>query len=260
MSNEAKTLYEFGPFTLNVQDRRLLFENQRLSLPQRQFEILLWLLENSNRVVSREEIVSKVWAGQIVEESNLTVHISHLRRVLGPDYIETIPGIGYRFKANVQVSKESTQYSDNEDDDFSNTIKQISPDFLTIYRQAVAAEQLNLFELCGTGYRKALEVLLKDYATTKFPPEKETIIKKSLLDCVDEYIHNDKVKQVASQAIWLGNWETHYLYRWDSKALDDLKIFIKLIVHALEVELELEKLEQEGFLINSYKRKWWQTK
>lgn len=236
-----------------------MYEDRELSLPQRQFEVLLLLLENSNRVVSREELLKKVWGGQFVEESNLTVHISHLRRLLGRDYIETVSGVGYIFKADVQVSEGATNYSHNKED-FSDAIKQISPTFLIIYRQAATAEQQNLFELSGTGYRKALEALLKDYAITRFPSEKNVIIRKSLLDCVDEYIHNDKVKQVASQAVWLGNWETHYLYRWDDKALDDLKIFIKLIVHALEVELELGKLEQEGFIPNLAKRRWWQPK
>lgn len=261
MSNQAKTLFKFGPFTLDVQERRLCYENKPLSLSQRQFEILVLLLENNNRAVGRDEILSKVWSDQFVEESNLTVHISHLRRALGDEghqYIRTLPSRGYMFCADVQVL-DNAQYFDKEED-FSDAIKQISPAFLTVYQQAIIAEQQNLFELCGTGYRKALEVLLKDYATTKFPSEKETIIRKSLLNCVDEYIHNDKVKQVASQAVWLGNWETHYLYRWDSKALDDLKIFIKLIVRELEVDLELGKLEQEGFVTNPAKRKWWQTK
>jgi len=259
MRNETTTLYEFGPFTLNVQERRLLRENKPLSLPRRQFDVLHYLVENNNRVVSRDEILRNVWVEQFVEVNNLAVHISRLRNILGLDYIETIPSVGYKFKAEVVVSKETSQYA-SSGEGFSDTIKQISPIFLIVFQQAVTAEQQNLFELCGTGYRKALEVLLKDYAVTRFPAEKESIIRKSLLDCVDEYIHNDKVKQVASQAAWLGNWETHYLYRWDSKALDDLKIFIKLIVHALEVELELVKLEQEGFALSPAKRKWWQSK
>lgn len=120
--------------------------------------------------------------------------------------------------------------------DFSHTIKSISENFSTIYNQAFAAEQQALKEICGVGYRKALEFLIKDYIIMNKPADKEKIEKKLLGSCIAEYVDDSRIKSVAKRAAWLGNDETHYIRKWEGKNLDDLKKLIDLTVHWIEME------------------------
>ena len=115
-------------------------------------------------------------------------------------------------------------------------VQRISPDFALVYREAEEAELRNLKLVCGPGYRKALEFLIKDYVI-KLNPDKAEEIKKLLLGkCISEFVKNDKVKEVAARAVWLGNDETHYLRKWVDKDLQDLKNLIALTVHWIVME------------------------
>lgn len=104
MHKRNKQFYEFGPFRLDV-GRRLLFrEHEVLPLTPKVLHTLLVLVENSGRVVSKDELMKAVWPDTFVEEGNLTQNISTLRKALGENagdhtYIETIPKQGYRFVA-----------------------------------------------------------------------------------------------------------------------------------------------------------------
>lgn len=129
--------------------------------------------------------------------------------------------------------------------DFSETIVSISPNFVSIYNQAFSAEQYNLTEICGVGYRKALEFLIKDYLIINNPDEIEKIQKKLLGSCISEYIDNTRLKSVAKRAVWLGNDETHYVRKWETKDLQDLKKLIELTLHWIEMETLSESLESE---------------
>lgn len=80
-------------------ERRALRDGQEIALGARAFDVLVHLHENADRVVSKAELLDKVWAGLMVEESNLTVQIAGLRKALGRNVIKTVPGIGYRFVA-----------------------------------------------------------------------------------------------------------------------------------------------------------------
>ncbi|UOQ96168.1 DUF4145 domain-containing protein [Hymenobacter sp. 5317J-9] len=116
------------------------------------------------------------------------------------------------------------------------SVSGISTQFGVIYNQAFAAEQQSLFEICGVGYRKALEFLIKDYAIEKEPSKQETIEKKALMACINEYVNDTRIKLVATRAVWLGNDETHYVRKWEGKNLDDLKRLIDLTMHWIEME------------------------
>ena len=100
-------------------------------------------------------------------------------------------------------------------------------------------------EICGVGYRKALEFLIKDYAILNYPQQKETIEKKLLGQCIKEFVTDEKVKIVATRAVWLGNDETHYIRKWEGKNLDDLKKLIELTVHWIEMEALTKSFEQD---------------
>lgn len=77
----------------------MLVEGEPAKLGARAFDVLLSLVERRERVISKNELLDIVWPGLVVEENNLQVHISALRKLLGPMVIDTIPGRGYRFTA-----------------------------------------------------------------------------------------------------------------------------------------------------------------
>ena len=93
------TAYRFGGFELNPATRQLLAEGLPVALGARALDVLLALIERRERLVTKEELLELVWPGLVVEENNLQVQISALRKILGPQSIATIPGRGYRFAA-----------------------------------------------------------------------------------------------------------------------------------------------------------------
>lgn len=129
--------------------------------------------------------------------------------------------------------------------EFSETINSISDGFVTIYNQAFSAEQQNLTEICGVGYRKALEFLIKDYLIKNNPELTEKVEKKLLGACIAEYIDDSRIKSVAKRAVWLGNDETHYIRKWEGRNLADLKKLIELTVHWIEMEFLTMSFEIE---------------
>ena len=129
--------------------------------------------------------------------------------------------------------------------EFTETINSISIGFTTIYNQAFSAEQQGLTEICGVGYRKALEFLIKDYIILNRPDDREVVEKKLLGACISGYIDDNKIKSVASRAVWLGNDETHYIRKWEGKNLNDLKKLIELTVHWIEMESLTKSFESD---------------
>ena len=87
--------YRFGLFELQPDQRRLLIDGDPVALGSRAFDVLLALAERAGQLVTKIELLELVWSGVIVEENNLQVQISTLRKV-GPHAIATIPGRGYR--------------------------------------------------------------------------------------------------------------------------------------------------------------------
>lgn len=132
---------------------------------------------------------------------------------------------------------------------FSEIINQASPEFSKIYNQAFYAEQVALDHICGVGYRKALEFLIKDYLLSSIPEEnverRDSIKSKFLGRCIEEDVLNEKIKIVAKRAVWLGNDETHYVRKWTGKDVSHLKQLIELTVHWIESEIELQRLEAD---------------
>ena len=104
-------IYSFDNFELDVDNRQLLCDDKPVSLSAKAFDLLQTLLENNGRLVGKDELFNSVWRDQIVEESNLTVHVSQIRKALGenksnPRYIETVPGYGYRFVGEVREAED----------------------------------------------------------------------------------------------------------------------------------------------------------
>jgi TolB-like protein/tetratricopeptide (TPR) repeat protein len=91
----------FGPFVLQRVERRLLRDGKPVTLGSRAFDVLTTLVNRCGELVTKQQIFDAVWPGLFVEENNLQVHISTLRRLLGSDLIVTVPGFGYRFTGRV---------------------------------------------------------------------------------------------------------------------------------------------------------------
>lgn len=87
----------FGRFEIRVNERRLHVDGKVVALGSRAFDLLVALTERQNRVVPNEELINVVWPGLVVEDNNLQVQISALRKVLGAQSIATVPGRGYQF-------------------------------------------------------------------------------------------------------------------------------------------------------------------
>jgi hypothetical protein len=131
--------------------------------------------------------------------------------------------------------------------EFSEIINSISPQFSAIYNQAYYAEQTHLDQICGVGYRKALEFLIKDYLMSKETNDeiKEKIKNKFLNNCIQDDVQNENIKNVAKRAVWLGNDETHYIRKWVDKDVSHLKQLIELTVRWIENEVETERVLKE---------------
>jgi len=89
--------YRFGQVEVRAAERQLLVEGRPAAVGARAFDVLLALIDNRDRVVTKDELLDKVWPGLVVEENNLQVQVSTLRKILGAQAVATIPGRGYRF-------------------------------------------------------------------------------------------------------------------------------------------------------------------
>lgn len=108
MGSPSGNIYEFGPFRLDPDEHLLLREGMAVSITPKAFELLLVLVENHGRLMTKEILLEKIWPDSFVEEANLSVKMSELRRVLGEapnenQFIETVPRRGYRFVAEVRL-------------------------------------------------------------------------------------------------------------------------------------------------------------
>jgi hypothetical protein len=110
-------------------------------------------------------------------------------------------------------------------------VASVSPTFVEIYSQALAAEGFGLTQLTGIGLRKALEFLIKDFAVNQHPTERDSILTKTLATCINEYLTDPNLQATARRAAWLGNDETHYLRKWEEKDISDLRVLIRLTMN-----------------------------
>jgi len=108
MNDPSGSIFEFGSFRLDPDNHLLLRDGNEVPLSGRAFDVLLLLVQRPGALITKEELMSSVWSGSFVEDSNLTVAISTLRRALSentqdPRYIQTVSRRGYRFIAEVHT-------------------------------------------------------------------------------------------------------------------------------------------------------------
>jgi DNA-binding winged helix-turn-helix (wHTH) protein/tetratricopeptide (TPR) repeat protein len=115
----SKTIYEFGPFRIDLERYLLLRGAEAIPLSPKVFETLLFLVQHRGEIAKKDDIINSIWPDTFVEEGNLAQNVFLLRKALGEEknehrYIVTIPGVGYRFVAPVgetaapQVSQPET--------------------------------------------------------------------------------------------------------------------------------------------------------
>ncbi len=122
---ENNHIYEFGRFRLSTSEKQLLRDGVPVSLTPKAFDLLAVLVENRGHLLEKSELLERVWPDSFVEEANLSVKMSEVRRVLGEGptdhhYIETVPRRGYRFVAEVreldEVNPEPVRSEPGEDE------------------------------------------------------------------------------------------------------------------------------------------------
>ena len=102
----TREVYQFREFTLDVGERRLSRGEVPVHLPPKAHDLLVMLVQQQGRLLTKDELLARIWPDAFVEEGILTVHVSAVRKALGddarpPTYIETVSGSGYRFIASV---------------------------------------------------------------------------------------------------------------------------------------------------------------
>jgi len=115
---QQEWIYQFASYFLNVNDRVLVKHHERIPLPAKSFNVLVELVRARGRVVTKDELMEKVWSHSAVEESNIYQSIYRLRSVLRESprdpidrYIENVSGTGYRFAVPVSQVRRSTKPS-----------------------------------------------------------------------------------------------------------------------------------------------------
>jgi hypothetical protein len=132
---------------------------------------------------------------------------------------------------------------------FPANIETISPLFCATYNQALMAETNGLDQVCGPGFRKALEFLVKDYLVGYVYKDQEKkqaeVVKGFLGPVIEKHIEQERIKRCAKRAAWLGNDETHYTRKWEDKDIHDLKSLTVMTVNYIDLTVESDRYLKE---------------
>ncbi len=120
MIETLEKTFSFAEFEIDAVKRRLTKNGQAVALNPKAFDLLLALIKNRGQILLKEELLETVWANQFVEENNLTVHVSALRKIFGEKkgehkFIVTVPGKGYKFVARVRASDDEGRTAKNDE-------------------------------------------------------------------------------------------------------------------------------------------------
>ena len=106
MVEKTDVTYVFGEFSLDLAERKFARNGEPVHVPAKEFDTLLYFVQNPGRTLSKDEMMSAIWDETFVEEGNLAQYVSRLRKLIdtnGHNYIKTLPKRGYRFDADVQT-------------------------------------------------------------------------------------------------------------------------------------------------------------
>lgn len=130
---------------------------------------------------------------------------------------------------------------------FPKEITDISKKFETVYNEAFEAEHRDLNNVCGTGYKKALETLIKDYLMKEIRDKSEIIALAgmTLSDCISQNVSSLEIQDCARSTEWFGKDGAEYVRAWKKKDLENLKDLIQLTMNWIQNELLTEKIKKD---------------
>ena len=176
-------------------------------------------------------IIPKTFDGYYGREPGSVVYVASLceacEQVFLSAYAKKDSDLHYTFIESIPELVETKE--------FDSRISAVFPRFVTIYQQAQKAEENHLDEICGMGYRKALECLIKDYLISFVGESRETIEKMELGNCIHNKIENPQIKKLAEKCAWLGNDFSHYVAK-HTEGLEALKELVEATVYYIGME------------------------
>jgi Tol biopolymer transport system component/DNA-binding winged helix-turn-helix (wHTH) protein len=166
-------LFEFGPYSLDSQRRVLKNRGDLVPLNSKAFDLLLALVEENGRIVEKDELIKRLWPDSFVEEGNLSVQVSALRKALGEtpndhQYIVTVPGRGYRFAESVKVMEKGRDLVVVEDGRPGRAKKRFHV-WIGLVVASIIAAAIVVWLGFFTGARKTSASLPKIFPITSFP-------------------------------------------------------------------------------------------
>jgi hypothetical protein len=185
--------------------------------------------------------VPKLLVGRRVDDSHVDMSYqctnSECRHLFVSRYYTVLPSDLYDLSGSVPTTVGPIYFADE--------ISEVSPDFCATFNQSSAAESYELGLIAGCGYRKSLEFLIKDYLISVLPADRDVIRSAPLGACITDRVDDPRLKSTARRATWLGNDETHYSRKWETKDIEDLKTLIQLTVNWVQSSLLTKKYEKD---------------
>ena len=254
LAPDISRFYRFADFTLDLREETLTQNGERLYINHRMFQVLLLLVERKGETVTKSEFFEKVWGGSFVEDNNLTVAITALRKVLGDRakearFIENVPRKGYRFLADVEfVSDAPASASDVSNlDEVGHSPTAPAGDRRRNFRVAIL---LALFVVAAAIIGLGSRSFWPTATTTKPNPAAESINSIAILpfssDVSDaEYLADGLTEAVIDSLSRIPNLrviDRNSAFQYKGKPLDALKAGRELNVRAVVTG----KIEQQG--------------
>ena len=197
MGNGIKRFYEFGPYRIDPGRGVLQRADESIPLTSKAFQTLLVLVENSEQVISKEQLMKMLWPDTFVEESNLAKHVSMVRKALGQTaqdhgYIVTVPGVGYRFAETVRVVSEAGMTS-SQADGWSAADRKVAAPASRWLAAGVATVLIVAGLIAGFIYRRSRPA---DRLT-----EKDTVLLVDFLNTTGDPVFDDTLKQALNVSL-----------------------------------------------------------
>ena len=120
-------------------------------------------------------------------------------------------------------------------------VTEMSPRFAQLYGQSYTAEMNGHIELAGSGYRNAIEVLIKDFAIEVLKVDRQEVVKKSLYDAIGAYIDSKQLQNCADVIRLLGNDRTHYVAKYEGVDFETLKKYVDIFINTVENEIMIRQ-------------------